>query len=335
MSPTEEDTLFSFDADERLFVAHAFMNVGGYDMEYHADGMHPIRAEIRALLQQRLPESYRDSIRQYYEEHDHYLGYYGTYAFALAPPPQLTLEFKSESSSPWVSEQVEALPDLDVWLREFYDRAGMAEIWRSYRLRLQALHDQYRPHAAQALEHLEAYLGSEATSFRSGTGGVVTAVSPLLSYFQAFTVTVNGQVYLVFGPQPGEPSPASYYHEVAHHFVDEIVEERRDAAERLTPLLELAQHRAGSLAYAVVEESLVRAIDIILSARLFGLSPEKVAARASEEYRLGFILCPYFVEHLREYEASGQPFRAYYLRLLAGVDVEGEQQRWAGFRSSE
>ena len=332
-SQSRDTDLYVFDADVRLFTAHAFMNIGGYDLEYRDEGMHPIRTEIRALLKDRLPQAYQDSIRSYYAKHEHYLGYYGTYAFALTPAPMLRLKFDSLTSSPWASREIEALPDLDRHLREFYRRANISELWQQYRPRLQEQHDKYRPHASLALEHLKGYFNVEQLPFDDQQGRIITAFSPLLSYFQAFTVTVNGNVYLVFGPQPGEPSPSSYYHEAAHHFVDPIVEQYQVELERLSPLLALVREQEGSIGYAIVEESIVRTIDVILSGRLFDSPEEKVRQRIEDEYKLGFILCFYFYENLPAYEASKLSMEAYFPTLLTGIDIEKEKQRWDTLQS--
>ena len=322
---------FVFDADERLFTVHAFMNVGGYDMEFNDDGMHPIRTEIRALLKERLPQAYQDSIRSYYANHKHSLGDYGTYAFALTSAPTFGLKFDSLTSSPWASRDIEGLPGLDRHLRAFYRRAKIGALWQQYRPRLQEQHDKYRPYASVALEHLQAYVRVEQLPFNEQRGKLITAFSPLLSHFQAFTVTVNGDVYLVFGPQPSEPSPSSYYHEAAHHFTDPIVERYHSELERLSPLLALAQEQEGSVSYNVVEESLVRTIDVILTGRLFNSPEEKVRQRIENEYRLGFILCPYLYENLPAFEASDLSLEAYFPKLLSGLDVEKEKQRWTAF----
>ena len=322
-----DDDIYVFDADVRLFTAHAFMNIGGYDLEYRDEGMHPIRAEIRALLKERLPQAYQDSIRSYYSQHEHYLGHYGTYAFALTSAPRLRLDFDSLASSPWVGRDIKALPDLDQHLQAFYHRANINELWQQYKPRLQQHHDKYRPHASQALEHLKAYFKVEQLPFDDQQGRIITAYSPLLSYYQAFTVTVNGDVYLVFGPQPAEPSPSSYYHEAAHHFVDPIIEQYQGELERLSPLLALAQEQEGSIGYAIVEESLVRTIDVILSGRLFDSPEEKVRQRIADEYKLGFMLSFYFYENLPAYEASTLSMEAYFPTLLSGIDIEKEKQR--------
>lgn len=330
-SQYNNDGPFVFDADERLFAAHAFMNVGGYDLEYNKEGMHPLRAEIRAFLKTNLLKSVQDSVRAFYQSHDHYLGYYGTYAFALTAPPHLVLDFDSSSSSPWAKNEIQSLSNLDHHLREFYERAKIDKLWQQFRPRIQELHDRFRPHAIAAIHHLETYFRITDVLLTSQNRKVITAISPLLSYFQAFTVTINGNVYLVFGPQPGEPSPASYYHEAGHYFVDPIVERNRRETDRLEPLFVLAREKEGSIGYAFVEESLVRTVDIVLSGRLFDSSENGLRARIDDEYRLGFVLCPYFFEALPAFEKGEKTFEEYYPTLIAGIDLAKERNRWKAF----
>lgn len=323
--------LFLFDADVRLFTAHAFMNVGGYDLEYNENGMQPIRAEIRALLDKSLSKAYLDSVKEFYQNHDHYLGYYGTYAFALTAPPQLKLEFDSTNSSPWAKDEIDDLSNLNDYLREFYNKAKINTLWQQYWPRIQELHDRFRPHATAAIQHLESFFRQKEIISEGQNRKIITAFSPLLSYFQAFTVTVNGNVYLVFGPQPNEPSPASYYHEAGHYFVDPVVEKYRSETDRLEPLFRLAQEKQGTIGYAFLEESLVRTVDILLSGKLFDSSEDELKARIEDEYKLGFILCPYLFEALPAYIKSEKTFEEYFPTLISGINVAKERKRWNEF----
>lgn len=162
----------------------------------------------------------------------------------------------------------------------------------------------YRSYASVAFEDLQNYLKVEAPSLESVK--VITAFSPLLSYFQALTTTVNGDVYLVFGPQHNDPSPSSYYHEVAHHFIDPIIEKDTNEVERLTPLIEFVQETEDNIGYSILEESFVRTIDIVHTRRLFNSTEEKALQRVRDKYSFGFILCPYLYETLQQFEESGK-----------------------------
>ncbi len=259
---------FTFAADERLFTAHAFMNMAGFDLEYRKEGMHPMRVEIRNKLSERLSPDYIDSIRTYYFSHKRSLGNYGTYAFALTLAPEFDLILDSASSDPWVPEIFNGLPRLNDQLRKFYYKADIPGLWSEYQPRLQEYHDKFIPYADIAFNDLKLYLGADELPFDVTKGEIITAYSPLMSYYNAFTVTVNNDVYVVTGPQPNEPSPSSYYHEAAHHFVARVVDENAKSLERIQPLIQLAEEHVNGIAYSVVEESLVRVIQILLDAQL-------------------------------------------------------------------
>ena len=322
---------FTFTADERLFTAHAFMNAAGFDLEYREEGMHPIRIEIRNKLNERLSSSYIDSIRTYYFSHIRSLGDYGTYAFALTPAPEFNLVFDSASSSPWAAKDINALTDLNEQLKEFYYKADIPGLWSEYQPALQEHHDKFKPYANLAFNDLKQYLGIKELPSDMTKGQIITAYSPLMSYFNAFTVIVNNDVYIVNGPQPNEPSPSSYYHEAAHHFVDRVVRKNAESLQRIQPLIQFAEENVKGTAYSVVEESLVRALQILLDAQLFSPSAEQISKTVNNEYRLGFILCPYFVETLPEFSASGRAFEEYFPDLIAGIDIEYETNRWNTF----
>ncbi|MFV1883409.1 MAG: hypothetical protein ACMZ7B_02850 [Balneola sp.] len=326
-SPQKTGIDFSFAADERLFTAHAFMNMAGFDLEYRQEGMHPIRIEIRDKLRQRLSPQYLDSINIYYRNHIHSLGDYGTYAFTLSPPPEFKLQLDSASSSSWVAADVKQLPELNSLLREFYSKADISTLWAEYEPRLQEYHDRFAPFAEQAFNDLKEFLGVTELPSDMGKGKIITAYSPLMSYFNAFTVIVNNDVYIVNGPMDSEPSPSSYYHEAAHHFVDRAVNDNALLLERIQPLLHYAEEKNAGIAYAVMEESLVRAIQILLDEQLFSRTTEKTLEATNNEYRFGFILCPYFVENLPEFSATGKSFEEYFPELITGIDIDHEIQR--------
>ncbi|MDZ7262214.1 MAG: hypothetical protein ONB05_08935 [candidate division KSB1 bacterium] len=331
-----EDELFVFQADERLFAADAFMNIGGFDLEYNDQGMHPIRAEVRKELMNRLDKEYQHSIREYYSNHDQYLGYYGTYALLLTKPPNFSLNYDPQKSDEHISDIVNALPELDEHLSEFYQRANIHKLWERYKIPIQEKIDSYRPYAKQAIDDLMAYFKTDKKAFKQSQRKLVTLFSPLMSYFTAFTVTINNDFYFVFGPEPGEPSAGSYYHEVMHHIANPIVEKHLSEVNQLFPLSMLAKEKLPNSDWNyVVIESFVRTISKVLEGRLHKFADEKIRETIEDEYKLGYVLCFYFYENLPAYEVSNEPMEQYFSKLITNVDVEKEKTRWKEFWNNQ
>ena len=67
--------------------------------------------------------------------------------------------------------------------------------------------------------------------------------SPLMSYFTAQTARVNGELWYILGPQEGEPSASSFYHEILHYVVDPLTEKQEAALTRLEELFMLVEDK--------------------------------------------------------------------------------------------
>ncbi len=321
---------FSFAADERLFAIYAFINAAGYDRELREEGMHPIRSEIRNELQSRLKAPLKEKVELVYRAHGNRFRNYGAFALLLSPPP----EFVVNSNSPDYSDILKSFFGLDELLREFYENLYIADLFDRYAPRMQAMNDEFKPFATKALNDIVGYCRVEDDYFSRALKKIHFNVCPLMSYFTAWTAKVDSHLYIVSGPMSGQPGPAAFYHEALHHVINPITAKHAAEVRQKNTLLALAQEQLkGNYPEweSVVNDSFVRTIDIILSARFYGRGEDQIKKRIEHEYSLGFILCPYLYENLLKYEASQHSLEEYYPNLVAGIDVDYEKDRWRNF----
>jgi hypothetical protein len=319
--------LFDFNQDIRVFTAHAFMNAAGNNGEWRQTGMHPARIEIRKYLTDVLDSSYVRKLNEF-ASIDNRIGWsnWASYALLTDGPSDFKLAY-DPNTTPYGEKTEKRMAGLAPLLAEFYVKAQIPKLWAQYLPQLQKYNDEFRPYAQKALDDIIAYCRLPRDYFTHRTSRMHVVFSPLMSYFTAQTDQVNGEIYFIFGPQEGMPSPSSFYHEALHHVTGPLTEKHQNQTERLTGLSALADS-SGGIGYSQVEESFVRTLDKVLQGRLFSQSDSTVRARVLDEYNLGFVLCMAIYEQLPNYEASGLTFPEYYPTIISKIDVEKEKKRW-------
>jgi hypothetical protein len=321
-------TIFSYEADIRFFTAQALQNVAGYDHEWQKEGMHPLRIEIRKELSMKLDSSYVAKLHKYGDSCKGDWSSWASYALLTNGPPEFKLSYDPKTS-PYGDRTRDDMAGFTPVLAEFYQRAEVAALWQKYGPRLQSFNEQFRPYAGQALEDITRYCRLEKGYFLRKASHIHVFFAPLQSYFTAFTDQVNNEIYLVFGPQPSEPSPASFYHEALHHVLTPLTERLDTSVTNRFGELYVLANSQGHIGYSHIDEAFVRTIGIVLAGKLSHEPDSTVLAQVTNEYKLGFILSLSIYEQLREYETSTMTFAQFFPHILAGIDVQSEKQRWA------
>jgi hypothetical protein len=320
-------TLFRFEQDIRVFTAQAFQNAAGYDHEWRKAGMHPLGTEIRAELFSTLDSSYVTKLHTFLKSCDWDWSSCASYALLTSGPPDFRLSY-DQKTTPYAERTIHDMPGLSPVLAEFYVKANVPALWRKYGPQFQELNDKFRPHASQALDDITRYCRLEKDYFLHKASHMHVIFAPLQSYFTAFTNEVGDEIYLVFGPQPSEPSPSSFYHEALHHVLSPLTQKLDTSlTDRFKELYALATSR-GHVGYGHIDEAFVRTIGCVLEGRLFSEPDSTVLANVTNEYKLGFILCLPIYEQLKQYEASKLTFAQFFPRILTSIDVEREKLRW-------
>jgi len=329
-----KESLFSFDADERLFTAFAFMNAAGFDGEWRDEGMNPIRKEIRNLIIPQLDSLYKSKIEEFHFSHSRgSWGKYAPYALITAGPPNFNIQF-NDNTTPRGHKIANDNEGLSVLLSEFYEIAQIRQLWIQYKSDLNATNKKYDSYAMNALDDIVNYCRSNKSIFYKSKRKIHFLVCPQMSYFTAQNVTVNGDLYLIHGPTDSEPSESAFYHEALHEVINPITKEHISILNKYEELLTISKEK-NSLGYedweSIVNESFVRTIDVTLQRKLFDLNEENINNLIMNEYKLGFILCPFIYENLSDYENSSESLDEYFPKLISKLNIENEISRWERF----
>jgi hypothetical protein len=291
--------------------------------------MHPLRIAVRNELAGRLDSTFLKNIRDFH--FSHYGGSwsgYGPFALTTSGPPNFQVFFDSTTSDEDCRNIEKGFAGLSELLAEFYKKANIAQLWGKYQPVIQADNDRFKPFASNALDDIESYCRLKKGFFTNLSARIHYQFCPLMSYFTAQTITVNGEIWFVVGPQEGEPDESNFYHEALHHVVNPLV----DALDSVTinsfaDLFTLAD-TTSQIHYGQFYEGFVRTLDKVMSGKRFKQSDSTVAAKVMNEYKLGLILCLSIYEQLKEYEAGSMTFAQYFPKIIASIDVKREKQRW-------
>jgi len=325
-----EDEFFVFEPDIRLFTSYAFMNAAGYDHDWSPE-MHPVRVEVRQYLDSILNDDYKQKIHSFYERTgggDFYS--YGVYAINSKNPPDFGLLCDTCNI-----EDLKKFVSFDSLLKDFYEKANIAELWKREYQQLYTINLRYKPFAETAIKQITEYCRVDSGYFRNKTNGKFHYQQvPLMSYFTAFFHETDSDYWVVSGPAKGEADPSAFYHEPLHKIINPVVGSYPEINIRIKSLADLAQERLHgdyNDVTSVICESLVRTIDRILCGRYNKMTEAELREIVEDEYRLGHILALYLLENLPAYEAGNKTLMEYYPELISNIDIAREKERWESY----
>ncbi len=332
VSGQRNDSLFDFTSDVRIFTAYAMLNAAGGTGEWRRAGMHPIRSELRADLAGKLTPAFQRRLRNFNRSHGSILE---TYELALLTdgPPDFHLNYdpKRTGSLAKSIQSDSVLPEL---LAQFYRKAGIARLWKKYRPLIQAENDKYRAFGDSAVADVEAYCLLDSNYFSMSSRRIHFQYMPLLPYFVSLTARVNGDIYMIVGPQEDKPDRSIFYYHLLTRVTMPLL--RSDSADvgRLSALYDLVKSkvdmRHGNW-NTLLAECFAEAMDIRMEEGLYGLDSAAVQSALTSEYKFGFILCPAIYEKLHQYELSGESFAQYFPSILQSINLQEEEGRWEEF----
>ena len=328
------DSLFNFSEDVRIFTAYAMMNVAGNVGEWNRAGMDPIRSQLRSDLAGRLNTSFQAKIRAFNQSHGRILETYEA-ALLTSGPPDFRWSY-NPSNTGEIAETVSTdstFPDL---LAELYKRANVAQLWDEYRPLIQAQNDKYKPFADKAMEDVDSYCRLDPNYFYSNSKRIHFEYMPLLPYFTSMTARINGEIYIIVGPQEDRPDKSIFYYHLFNRVSIPLVRNDSEDVQQLAGLFDSVKSkvdiRRGSW-NMLVAECFAEAMDMRLEKSLYHMDDSTVQASIIDEYRYGFILCPTIYSDLEKYERSGIRFSQYLPIILKSINYPAEAKRWSDFWS--
>lgn len=141
---------------------------------------------------------------------------------------------------------------------------------------------------------------------------------------------------MIYGPMSGTmANPYPFYHEALHLVVNPIVQENRQAIEKLKDLFEISKDKRSDVYVSIedlVSESFVRTLDKVLYGEYAKKQKDEIREFVENEYRMGHILSLLFYEKLAGFENSNQRFSDFCRNFLKEIDVESEKKRWEKYK---
>lgn len=309
------------DANQTLFTVMCAINAAGYSADLSSPNNHPLRDAIRAELAKRNIPSL-PAIKEFFEAHRRRsdaleLGQYISYALTIGPPPTFVTNKRDVEVPPDAS----GLMNLTPLLAAFYREANIEDLWA----RSQKAFDQYigRYHAlvSDAVLQSNAYLRQQTSGFKGRRFQIY--IDLLAAPNQVQTRSYGDDFYVVVTPSP-EPRTFDIRHAYLVYLLDPLATHYQEILSRKKPLQEQAR-RAPALSenfkedwLLLVTESLVKAVESRLDN-----NPKMV----EEALKQGFVLTPYFAEHLPVYEHQEASMLVYYPEMVSAIDNVKEDIR--------
>ncbi|OGU77434.1 MAG: hypothetical protein A2V93_09620 [Ignavibacteria bacterium RBG_16_34_14] len=330
-----QNNIFDFTIDKRLFISYAFMNAAGNDAEWRKEGMNPIRIDVRNILNAKIDSAFFNKIHKYvYDNHLESWTNYGPYALINNGPPDFNISINYKNSD-LDSVSVSKVDGLREYFIEFYHDYDIEKLWKQYQPIIQEENQKYEPYANKALLDITNYCRINNDYFAQKANNISFQKIPLMLYFTAQTLKVNGKIYIITGPSDGNPSESSFYHEALHYPIGEIIKRNTDLINKYSDINSINKAELGYEDWIeFFEDCLVRTIDKRMEAKLFNESQDELLKSIYSEYKIGMILCPYLNEELEKYENINITLEEYFPKLLSNLDFNKERQRLDNFNKN-
>lgn len=326
------DSIFDFSEDVRVFTAYAMMNAAGNGGEWRAAGMDPIRIQLRADLAGRLDTAFQAKIKAFNRSHGRILEAYEA-ALLTSGPPDFRWSYNPKNTGE-IAEAVSIDSTFPSLLAEFYKQANVAQLWDEYRPLIQAKNNQYKPFADKAMDDVLSYCRLDTDYFYSNSRRIHFEFMPLLPYFTSMTAWVNGEIYMIVGPQVEKPDQSIFYYILLNRVTIPLIRNDHEDVQPLAGLFDAVKSKIDVQRgnwNRLVAQCFAEAMDVRLEKKLYDLDDSTVQASLITEYKYGFILCPTIYSDLEKYEHSGLSFSEYFPRILKSIDYRHEIEKWNDF----
>ena len=309
------------DASPTLFTVMAALNAAGFDAGLDAPSAHRLRKEVREELARREIPSLQ-AIRQFVAEHHlpdatAELSQYISFALTVGAPP----DFVQRKRDVEIPPEALRLQEFSKLLAPFYKEAGIAGLWQRAQPEIDEYIARYHGPASQAVLQVNAYLRQQTSGFKGRRFQIfIELLAPpgqvqRRSYGFEDTVVVTPSV---------EPRAFEIRHAYLHYLLDPMATRNQEILDRKKILARQAQ-RVGRLEdsfredfAALTTESLIKAVESRLDH-----DPGSIERALYQ----GFILAPFFSEHLPLYEKQEQSMLVYYPELVGAIDLKTEDVR--------
>src|ERR1700678_4432362 len=214
--PSQEGQL---DGSKTLFTVLAAINAAGYDVNLDSNANSPVRKQVRDAIAQKHLDSVEALkaflIKHHQDDPEAELSQYISFALSLQGPPDFQFWMPSQEVPP----DVRKLDGLNELIANFYQEAGIQDLWKQSQPSLQRVIAQYHGGVVQALLEANAYLRNPIDGLRGSRFQVY--VDLLGAPNQIQTRSYKSNYYVVGTPSP-EPQVDQVRHAYLHFLLDPL-----------------------------------------------------------------------------------------------------------------
>ena len=322
------------DGNASLFAVLTAINAAGYDTGLDSPSAHPLRQKIRDYIAKKNPPSLED-LKKFYAGHPN-LGFsqYVSYALVLEGPPKFN----------YVTNMKELPPDalaaaaMSQILERFWEEAELDKIWKEIQPAYDQLLEQYNEPVSQEVLKANAFLRNVTSGYLGRRFSIYLDFMGAPNQFE--TRSYGDDYFVVITPTMKVPVD-EIRHAYLFYVLDPLSLKYSNNIGDKRPLNRFAQ-LAPALDehfkldfYLLTTACLVKAVET----RLAPLPAAQKAGKIDEALREGYILTPYFYEHLPAYEKQEKSMRFYYPDMIGAIDLQVENNRlgnveWAAKRAT-
>ncbi len=318
-------TGISVEPSPQLFSTLCALDAAGFGADESTLAEMPSRLALREdLLKMQGPAT--EALRQYYNDNvladpGETLSHFITFALAVGPPPGFTYRMNHELLPP----DVLPIEDFQEILVNFYREAHLDARWAKIAPEYVRAAARYQAPVRRIVTATDDYLREVLKP--QGRRAFAVYVEPLVgnrTNFRNF-----GDQYAIVVGTPSQMPVDEIQHAYLHFVLDPLPLRYREEIMSRRALLNIAaraprlpvEYQTDFLAFA--DECFIKSVEL----RLRHLSPAQLEASLNDADRAGFILVRPFVAGLQKFEKAEPSMSYYFPDLLAGIDVEAEQER--------
>ncbi len=321
MAHAGESDLGQLDASPTLFTVMAALNAAGYDAGINSPDSHPLRAAIRAELAKRnIPSlaAIKEFVAKNKRRNDtQELSQYISFALTAGAPPRFAINIRDVEIPPDAS----VIKDFSPLLEAFYKEADIDDLWRRSQPAINQYIARYHGPISDAVLQVNSYLRQQTSGFK---GRRFQVLIELLAPSNVVQTRSYGNDYTVVVTPSAELRTFDIRHAYLHYLLDPLSTRYKEILDRKKVLAENLQRVRGlddsfrEDFLQLTTECLIKAVEARLDHK-----PENVQKALLD----GFILTPFFAEHLPEYEKQETAMLLYYPDLVKSIDNVVEDAR--------
>jgi tetratricopeptide (TPR) repeat protein len=313
------------DGNEALFTVLAALNAAGYDANLDSNANSPVRKQVRDAIASKHLDSL-DALKKFIANHhqedpEAELSQYISFALCIDRPPDFGFWLPPQEIPP----DVRKLDGLNELMANFYQEAGIEDLWKQAQPELERVIEAYHTGVTQAVLEASAYLRNPTSGFRDRRFQVF--VDLLGAPNQIQTRSYRERYFVVLTPSP-EPQIDQVRHAYLHYLLDPYSLRYFEQWNRLKGVAQFAQ-AAPALDEAYKNDFMLLSTECVIKAVESRLArgAQNKQALVNQALEQGFVLTPALAYGLEDYEKQPESFRIYFPDLLGLVDLEREDRR--------